>query len=270
MSSKHTSKFLSLVLRHQPALIGLMLDDAGWTDVDALLAGCATKGVRLTRAELGALVAGPDKQRFALSADGQRIRANQGHSIDVELGLPDAAARAPLPRHLPGRGRQHPGRGPAQGRAPRGPPRGRHHDREQGRHAARRSCAPGRARRRDGGRRSPLPGLGQRGLADRARAAGVSRLPELDREPIRIVASDPFALSAARATRARSRRARRRGPAASTAPKPLRANGERPRNGLPVPSTSQLRAMARTSSSRPAAVRSAPAPGPWMTSGWVR
>jgi len=96
MSSKHTSKFLSLVLRHQPALIGLMLDDAGWTDVDALLAGCATKGVRLTRAELGALVAGSDKQRFALSADGQRIRANQGHSIDVELGLPDAPPPARL------------------------------------------------------------------------------------------------------------------------------------------------------------------------------
>lgn len=96
MSSKHASKFLSLVLRHQPELIGLVLDDAGWTEVDALLAGCATQGVRLTRDELGALVAGSDKQRFALSADGQRSRANQGHSIDVELGLPDATPPARL------------------------------------------------------------------------------------------------------------------------------------------------------------------------------
>jgi putative RNA 2'-phosphotransferase len=96
MASHRASKFLSLVLRHQPGLIGLALDDGGWAEVDDLLAGCARKGVHLTRTELLALVRSSDKQRFALSADGRRIRANQGHSVDVELGLPDAPPPARL------------------------------------------------------------------------------------------------------------------------------------------------------------------------------
>lgn len=96
MSAVRASKFLSLVLRHQPELVGLTLDAAGWADVDALLAGCAARGVALSRDELRALVTGSDKQRFALSADGRRIRANQGHSVDVELGLPAATPPARL------------------------------------------------------------------------------------------------------------------------------------------------------------------------------
>jgi putative RNA 2'-phosphotransferase len=87
MSELHSSKFLSLVLRHDPARIGISLDSAGWTDVDALLAACAAHGHPLTRGQLDHLVASSDKQRFALSADGTRIRANQGHSVSVELGL---------------------------------------------------------------------------------------------------------------------------------------------------------------------------------------
>lgn len=79
------SKLLSLALRHEPAVLGLVLDDSGWADVDAVLAGLSTKGEPITRADLEAIVAGSDKQRFAL--EGARIRANQGHSIDVELGL---------------------------------------------------------------------------------------------------------------------------------------------------------------------------------------
>jgi putative RNA 2'-phosphotransferase len=86
--SNRTSKFLSLVLRHDPARIGITLDEAGWTDVDGLLAAAAAHGVRLTRDELHELVAASDKQRFALSPDGARIRANQGHSVDVDLQLP--------------------------------------------------------------------------------------------------------------------------------------------------------------------------------------
>ncbi|HLL21936.1 MAG TPA: RNA 2'-phosphotransferase [Kofleriaceae bacterium] len=85
--SARVSKFLSLVLRHDPARIGITLDEAGWTDVDALLAACAAHGVAITRAELDALVASSDKQRYALSPDGARIRANQGHSVPVSLGL---------------------------------------------------------------------------------------------------------------------------------------------------------------------------------------
>lgn len=87
MSAVSTSKFLSLVLRHEPSRIGITLDPAGWTDVEALLAACAAHGVAITRGQLAELVAHSDKQRFALSADGARIRANQGHSVEVELGL---------------------------------------------------------------------------------------------------------------------------------------------------------------------------------------
>ena len=86
------SKFMSLVLRHQPQKIGLELDAAGWTSVEKLLARSAAAGRVITRDELNEVVATSDKRRFALSDDGLRIRANQGHSIDVDLGL---AAIAP-------------------------------------------------------------------------------------------------------------------------------------------------------------------------------
>ena len=79
------SKFLSLVLRHEPQKAGLVLDSAGWVEVDALLRGCAAAGVAITRGELDAIVAQSDKQRFAFSEDRTRIRANQGHSVEVEL-----------------------------------------------------------------------------------------------------------------------------------------------------------------------------------------
>ncbi len=79
------SKFLSLVLRHQPEKAGLTLDASGWVEVEALLRGCNAAGVSLTRPLLERLVAESDKQRFAFSEDRQRIRANQGHSVDVDL-----------------------------------------------------------------------------------------------------------------------------------------------------------------------------------------
>src|SRR5690349_8622264 len=85
--SNRVSKFLSLVLRHDPARIGIVLDDAGWTDVSALLEAAAAHGVVFTRDELAQIVATSDKQRFALSEDGARIRANQGHSVEVDLQL---------------------------------------------------------------------------------------------------------------------------------------------------------------------------------------
>jgi putative RNA 2'-phosphotransferase len=85
---KSISKFLSLVLRHEPQSIGLTLDEAGWADVDELLAKAEAAGKRLDRVLLQHVVDTNDKRRFALSDDGARIRANQGHSIDVALGLP--------------------------------------------------------------------------------------------------------------------------------------------------------------------------------------
>jgi putative RNA 2'-phosphotransferase len=90
------SKFLSLVLRHQPQLIGLVLDDNGWTDVQALMQGCAAKDLHFTLEQLREIVATNPKQRFALSEDGSRIRANQGHSIEVQLALPPQAPPALL------------------------------------------------------------------------------------------------------------------------------------------------------------------------------
>ncbi len=91
MTEKETiraSKFLSLVLRHEPERIGLKLDAAGWTDVSELLAALNRHRQALTLEQLQHIVATSDKKRFAFSEDGQRIRANQGHSVEVELQYP--------------------------------------------------------------------------------------------------------------------------------------------------------------------------------------
>ncbi len=82
------SKFLSLVLRHEPQRIGIVLDSAGWVAVDELLVAVNRAGVPLTRAMLQQVVDENDKQRFRFSDDGLRIRASQGHSVEVALELP--------------------------------------------------------------------------------------------------------------------------------------------------------------------------------------
>ena len=84
------SKFLSKHLRHQPERLGLELAPGGWVSVDALLAACAERGFPLTRAELDDVVARNDKRRFAFDPTGALIRANQGHSVAVDLGLEPA------------------------------------------------------------------------------------------------------------------------------------------------------------------------------------
>jgi putative RNA 2'-phosphotransferase len=81
------SKFLSKHLRHEPEALGLKLEPGGWVEVDVLLAGCARKGLRLTRAELDEVVERNSKQRFSFDETGTRIRANQGHSVGVDLEL---------------------------------------------------------------------------------------------------------------------------------------------------------------------------------------
>lgn len=80
-----TSKFLSLVLRHQPQTAHITLDVAGWVSVEDLLAGCAKARRTLSRADLDHIVATNAKKRFEFSADGTRIRASQGHSVEVDL-----------------------------------------------------------------------------------------------------------------------------------------------------------------------------------------
>ncbi|MGQ4403413.1 RNA 2'-phosphotransferase [Streptomyces hayashii] len=82
------SKYLSKHLRHRPERIGLTLDEAGWVEIDQLIVACAAHGFRFTRAELDHVVAANDKKRFAI--EGTRIRASQGHSVEVDLGLPPA------------------------------------------------------------------------------------------------------------------------------------------------------------------------------------
>lgn len=82
------SKYLSKHLRHQPEQIGLTLDEGGWVEIETLMAAVAAHGFRFTRAELDHVVATNDKRRFAI--EGTRIRASQGHSVEVDLGLAPA------------------------------------------------------------------------------------------------------------------------------------------------------------------------------------
>ncbi|MFD7732816.1 RNA 2'-phosphotransferase [Kitasatospora phosalacinea] len=86
-----TSKMLSRILRHDPGAVGVALDAAGWVGVDALLAALARHGRPLSRAELDHVVATNNKRRFAYSEDGRSIRASQGHTVAVDLGLPATA-----------------------------------------------------------------------------------------------------------------------------------------------------------------------------------
>lgn len=82
----HISKFLSLVLRHQPEIIGIQLDQNGWTDVNILLEKSNEYGVELDKKTLMYLVATNAKKRFALNDSLDKIRASQGHSVKIELG----------------------------------------------------------------------------------------------------------------------------------------------------------------------------------------
>jgi putative RNA 2'-phosphotransferase len=97
------SKYLSKHLRHAPERLGLVLAPGGWVAVDDLLAACARHSFPLTRAELDEVVASSDKQRFAFDDDGDRIRANQGHTVDVDLELAPAQPPALLYHGTPER-----------------------------------------------------------------------------------------------------------------------------------------------------------------------
>ncbi|MFD9716650.1 RNA 2'-phosphotransferase [Streptomyces sp. NPDC059076] len=88
------SKYLSRHLRHSPERIGITLDAGGWVAIDVLMRAAAEHGFPLTRPELDHVVAVNDKRRFTV--DGPRIRANQGHTVEVDLGLPPAEPPAYL------------------------------------------------------------------------------------------------------------------------------------------------------------------------------
>lgn len=83
--TKRISKFLSLLLRHRPEALGLVLDEQGWVNTDELINKIAQEEPRFTLDILQHIVQTNPKQRFRFSDDGLKIRASQGHSIDVEL-----------------------------------------------------------------------------------------------------------------------------------------------------------------------------------------
>ena len=87
MDIKKLSKFLSLILRHKPDIVGISLDEHGWADVEALLRGIQKSGRNIDASLLEKIVAENDKQRFSFSEDRKRIRANQGHSLQVDVEL---------------------------------------------------------------------------------------------------------------------------------------------------------------------------------------
>ena len=104
MGGEHLGRLLALVLRHRPEVAGVTLDPAGWVDVDELVAGLRRTGRRVTAADVRRAVDADSKGRYEL-VDG-RIRAAQGHSVAVELGLepvppPDVLYHGTVERSVP-------------------------------------------------------------------------------------------------------------------------------------------------------------------------
>ena len=87
---KNISKFISKILRHRPEIIGMRLDEHGWADADELVAGVRRAGhPGFDREKLDEIVETNNKKRYSYSEDGRLIRANQGHSIPVDVELPE-------------------------------------------------------------------------------------------------------------------------------------------------------------------------------------
>lgn len=86
MSLTSTNKYISLILRHKPEVIGIALDEHGWADVNELVAGI-NKTQPFSKEQLEEIVRTDDKQRYSFNEDKSLIRANQGHSIPVDVEL---------------------------------------------------------------------------------------------------------------------------------------------------------------------------------------
>lgn len=85
--NKSISKFLSYVLRHNPDKLGITLDENGWTSVATLLEKINVEPYSLSMQELEDVVATNNKKRFAFNEDKTMIRASQGHSVNIDLGI---------------------------------------------------------------------------------------------------------------------------------------------------------------------------------------
>jgi len=116
----HISKFLSLVLRHKPETISIQLDVNGWADIDELIEKSSDHGIHFDRELLSHIVATNSKKRFAFNETGNKIRASQGHSIEIDLaytpqkppeflyhGTGENSVQSILKAGLERRGRQH-------------------------------------------------------------------------------------------------------------------------------------------------------------------
>ncbi len=88
---KKTSVFISLILRHKPEVIGISLDEHGWANVEELIYGInKTHGYRIDMETLEEIVRTDNKQRYSFNEDKTLIRANQGHSVNVDVELKEA------------------------------------------------------------------------------------------------------------------------------------------------------------------------------------
>ena len=102
MNTKSTSKFISLILRHRPEVIGICLDEHGWANVQELIDGInASGGHHLDEKFLEEIVRSDEKQRYAFNEDHTLIRANQGHSLSVDVDLEE---KTPPPQLYHGTG----------------------------------------------------------------------------------------------------------------------------------------------------------------------
>lgn len=87
MNKEKLSKFISLILRHKPETIGIELDEHGWANVEDLIHGINKSGNKINMDILEEIVCSDEKQRYSFNEDKTLIRANQGHSISVDVEL---------------------------------------------------------------------------------------------------------------------------------------------------------------------------------------
>lgn len=89
-SDKSLGKFLSLILRHKPEVINITLDEHGWANVDDLIKGIQKSNKSFNLQILERIVEENNKNRYSFSEDKKKIRANQGHSINVNLDMKES------------------------------------------------------------------------------------------------------------------------------------------------------------------------------------
>lgn len=85
------SKFLAYILRHNPSAVGISLDERGWADMDELIKGINATGRSIDRDLLEQIVREDKKGRYSFNEDKSKIRANQGHSVDVRVEMAECA-----------------------------------------------------------------------------------------------------------------------------------------------------------------------------------